>query len=62
MGIYIFEPQSLNFLSRSSYSDIPDFFKSIAKDGGGVNIYKHLGYWLDIGREEIIQRRVKIFQ
>ena len=52
MGIYIFEPQSLKYLSSDEYVDIPDFLKSIKEKGGGVNTYKHSGYWLDIGREE----------
>ena len=38
MGIYIFEPQSLKYLSSDEYVDIPDFLKSIKEKGGGVNI------------------------
>jgi NDP-mannose synthase len=52
MGIYIFEPKVLEFLSGESYLDFPDLVKRLLKADLSVCFYPFSGYWLDIGRHE----------
>jgi NDP-mannose synthase len=50
MGIYVFEPQILEFIPRNQYLDFPDLVKNLLQVGQSVNYYPFDGYWLDIGR------------
>ncbi len=52
MGIYVFEPESLDFIRGQGYLDFPDLVKLFLKAGQPVNYYLFPGYWLDIGRHE----------
>jgi NDP-sugar pyrophosphorylase family protein len=52
MGIYIFEPQVLNFIEPNKYLDFPDLVKLLLRAGLPVCYYLFSGYWLDIGRHE----------
>jgi NDP-sugar pyrophosphorylase family protein len=52
MGIYVFEPQVLEFIKENDYLDFPDLVKQLLQVGRVVNYYPFDGYWLDIGRHE----------
>jgi len=52
MGIYLFEPQVLDYIRGRDYLDFPDLVKLLLKDGQPVNYYPFTGYWLDIGRHD----------
>jgi NDP-mannose synthase len=52
MGVYIFEPQILEFLNGRGYIDFPDLIKLLLKADLPVNFYPFQGYWLDIGRHD----------
>jgi len=52
MGIYLFEPDILNYLPKSGFYNLPDFIIKLHKDKKKVSAYVHTGYWLDIGRPE----------
>jgi NDP-sugar pyrophosphorylase family protein len=52
MGVYIFEPQVLEFIRGHDYLDFPDLVKLLLQAGLPVNFYPFTGYWLDIGRHE----------
>lgn len=52
MGIYIFEPSTLDFIHGRGYLDFPDLVKLMLQAGQAVNYYPFSGYWLDIGRHE----------
>jgi NDP-sugar pyrophosphorylase family protein len=52
MGVYVFEPQILEFINGHGYIDFPDLIKLLLKDDLPVNFYPFQGYWLDIGRHE----------
>jgi len=52
MGVYIFEPQVLDYIRGRGYLDFPDLVKLLLSDGRPVNYYPFTGYWLDIGRHE----------
>ncbi len=51
MGIYVFEPQVLNFIN-GGYLDFPDLVKLLLKKRLPVYYYLFKGYWLDIGRHD----------
>ena len=52
MGIYIFEPQVLDFVHGRDYLDFPDLVKILLENGLQVNYFPFPGYWLDIGRHD----------
>jgi NDP-sugar pyrophosphorylase family protein len=52
MGVYVFEPQILQFINGQGYIDFPELVKLVLKAGHVINFYPFLGYWLDIGRHE----------
>lgn len=50
MGIYIFEPEILNYIESGEKSDLPDLVHKLIDDRKTVKGYVHTDYWLDIGR------------
>jgi NDP-mannose synthase len=52
MGVYVFEPQVLDFIKGTGYLDFPDLVKQLLKVCQVVNYYPFDGYWLDIGRHD----------
>jgi NDP-mannose synthase len=52
MGIYVFEPQVLEFIQGYDYLDFPDLVQLLLQADLPVNFYPFTGYWLDIGRHE----------
>jgi NDP-sugar pyrophosphorylase family protein len=52
MGIYIFEPQVMDFIQPGEYLDFPDLVKLLLQAGHAVHYQTFSGYWLDIGRHE----------
>jgi NDP-sugar pyrophosphorylase family protein len=61
MGVYVFEPQVLEFIQGHDYLDFPDLVKLLLKAGLPVNFYPFTGYWLDIGRHEDYARASEEF-
>ncbi len=47
-GIYVLEPDSLNFLGEK-FQDMPDFFRKLAEAQKLTNVFPIREYWLDIG-------------
>lgn len=62
MGIYIFEPKVLEFLSGEGYLDFPDLVKRLLKADLSVCFYPFSGYWLDIGRHEDYSKAAEEFE
>jgi NDP-mannose synthase len=52
MGVYIFEPQVVNFIKPGKYLDFPDLVNLLLQAGHAVHYQTFTGYWLDIGRHE----------
>jgi NDP-mannose synthase len=52
MGVYVFEPQVLEFIKGHKYLDFPDLVKLLLQADLPVNFYPFTGRWLDIGRHE----------
>lgn len=55
MGIYIFEPRTLEFIPKEQRFDLPDLMNLLISAGETVNCFPHEGYWQDIGRIEDYQ-------
>ena len=52
MGVYIFEPEVLEFISPGRF-DLPNLIENLLVAGRPVHSYLHTGYWLDIGHRTI---------
>jgi NDP-sugar pyrophosphorylase family protein len=62
MGIYIFEPQVLDFIELGTYLDFPHLVKIILAADLPVKYYPFSGYWLDIGRHDDYAQAVAEFE
>jgi len=51
-GVYIFEPQVLEFIPPNQHLDLPELMLKLKKHGHAVNVFRFEGYWLDIGRHD----------
>ncbi|MDY6951334.1 MAG: sugar phosphate nucleotidyltransferase [Thermodesulfobacteriota bacterium] len=62
MGIYLFEPEMLDFIEPDTYLDFPDLVLSLIKAGRRVMAFPFDGYWLDIGRHEDYAQALEEFE
>lgn len=62
MGIYLFEPQILEFIPKEKKFDFPDLMQLLLKKDKEVAIYHSDDFWLDIGRPDDYQRAVEEFE
>lgn len=52
MGIYVFEPMVLKYITPGKYYDFPDLVNTLISNGETIKGFVYDGYWLDIGRPE----------
>lgn len=52
MGVYIFEPQVLDFIRGKGYLDFPDLVNNLLQSSLPVKTFPFQGYWMDIGRHD----------
>ena len=52
MGVYVFEPRTLEYIKLGEKLDFPDLIKILISKGEAVKGFVFEGYWLDIGRPE----------
>ncbi|HXF85327.1 MAG TPA: sugar phosphate nucleotidyltransferase [Anaerolineales bacterium] len=62
MGIYLFEPEVLNYIPKGQYLDLPDLVLKLTRNNKKVNVFRFDGYWLDIGRHDDYERAIEIFE
>ena len=62
MGIYIFEPKVLDYISHNKYFDFPDLVLKLIENDEVVMAYPFDGYWRDLGNAEIMRKLCKIFK
>jgi len=62
MGIYVFEPQVREHITKGRRLDLPDLIKLLRRENETVMGYRFDGHWLDIGRYEDYQEAVKLFK
>jgi NDP-sugar pyrophosphorylase family protein len=51
-GIYLFEPEILQYIPENRHFDLPELILTLLKNKQPVNVYPFGGYWLDIGRPD----------
>ena len=61
MGIYLFEPEVLQYIPKNQHLDLPELVINLMKAGKKVNVYNFDGYWLDIGRHDDYERAIEEF-
>ncbi|MCJ7603674.1 MAG: nucleotidyltransferase family protein [Desulfobulbaceae bacterium] len=49
-GIYILEPETLNYIPAQTYYDMPNLFEKIISEKKEAAVFPIREYWLDIGR------------
>jgi Nucleoside-diphosphate-sugar pyrophosphorylase involved in lipopolysaccharide biosynthesis/translation initiation factor 2B, gamma/epsilon subunits (eIF-2Bgamma/eIF-2Bepsilon) len=49
-GIYVLEPDVVNWIPKDEYIDMPELFTLIQNRGGQSSVFPIREYWLDIGR------------
>ncbi len=52
MGMYVFEPEVLNYIPEGEYLDFPDLIHKLLDAGETVVGYPFDGYWMDLGNPE----------
>jgi len=52
MGVYLFEPEVVDFIPKNAYLDFPDLVKILIAAGKKVVAYPFEGYWQDLGRPD----------
>ena len=62
MGIYVFEPTVMRYITRDEYLDFPDLIKRLIAAGERVSAYEFDGYWEDLGRPDDYARASKDFE
>ena len=62
MGIYVMEPDVLDYIPEGAYFDFPDLVQALLADGRRVGAYLYDGLWFDIGRQEDYERAVDAWQ
>lgn len=56
MGIYVFEPEVMQYINPGERLDFPDLIKTLISKDKKVKGFVFDGYWLDIGRPEDYER------
>lgn len=62
MGIYLFEPEILNFIPTGEKFDFPDLMQLLLQKDKKVAIYNSDDFWQDIGRPDDYQKAVEEFE
>jgi NDP-sugar pyrophosphorylase family protein len=52
MGIYVMEPEALDWIPEARRFDFPDLVQDLLAAGERVGAYNYNGLWFDIGRQE----------
>ena len=61
-GIYVLSPESLDYVIKNEFLDMPHLIKRLMNDGRNAVAYKLQDYWLDIGRIEEFERAQREWQ
>lgn len=61
MGIYVYEPEVLRWITPGEYLDLPSLVLRLIRDGQKVCAYQANCQWLDIGRPDDYARAQELF-
>jgi NDP-sugar pyrophosphorylase family protein len=56
MGLYILEPEALNYIPKDQAFDLPDLIRTLIQEQKTVKGFLFDGFWLDLGRPEDYER------
>jgi len=62
MGVYVYEPEVLNYIQPGQYLDFPTLVLKLLGDGKKIWTYRSDAFWLDIGRPEDYAEAQRIFE
>ena len=62
MGIYVFEPEVLNYIPKGQHLDFPELVLKMIAAGEKVTGYIFDGYWEDLGRPDDYERASSDFE
>jgi NDP-sugar pyrophosphorylase family protein len=62
MGIYVFEPSVLKYISPNQYLDFPTLILHLIEAGEPVVGYPFNGYWQDLGRPDDYEQAILDFE
>jgi NDP-sugar pyrophosphorylase family protein len=62
MGIYVFEPVVLSYITPGQYLDFPNLVRKLIEAGEKVVAYEFGGYWEDLGRPDDYERASQDFE
>jgi dTDP-glucose pyrophosphorylase/predicted transcriptional regulator len=55
-GLYVLNPEVLNYIPAGSYFDIPDLLQTLLHKGKEITVFPIREYWIDIGRFDDLER------
>jgi NDP-sugar pyrophosphorylase family protein len=55
-GIYVLEPETLDYVPENEFFDMPDLFKRLIDHGKSATVFPVREYWQDVGRKEDFHR------
>ncbi len=55
-GIYVLEPETLEYVPENEFFDMPDLFEQLIEQGEDAAVFPVREYWQDVGREEDYRR------
>ena len=61
MGIYVFEPRTLEHIPESGYFDFPQLVHALLTAKEPIGVYPYKGLWFDIGRRDDYERAVAVW-
>ncbi|MGB2698374.1 MAG: sugar phosphate nucleotidyltransferase [Candidatus Zixiibacteriota bacterium] len=62
MGIYLFEPEILEYIPKGERLDFPELMNILLKNGKKVSVYESDDFWLDLGRPEDYKKGIEEFE
>jgi len=62
MGVYIFEPEILDYIPRNKRFDFPELMNLLLKKKEKGLVYPSTDFWLDIGRHEDYRKAIDEFE
>lgn len=61
MGVYVFEPDVLDYIPHNEYLDFPDLVLKMIANGETVTAYPFDGYWRDLGSSSDYEAAIQEF-
>ena len=62
MGVYVMEPQVLDFIPGDTRFDFPELVHKLLAAGAPTGVFIHDGLWLDIGRHEDYEQAIALWE